>query len=37
MAQVETQVTDRPSSDQPANEEQPGELEALERVRKCLF
>jgi len=35
-AKVGTQTADRAPSGQSPDEEEPGELEALEQVRKCL-
>jgi hypothetical protein len=37
MAQKGSEVGDRPSPGQPADEEVPGELESLEEVRKNLY
>jgi len=37
MANVGKQTADPGPSGQSADEEEPGELEALEKVRKCLF
>lgn len=37
MAQVGSEVEERPQPGRLTNEEVPGELEALEAVRYCLF